>query len=78
VQPRHADPFPDVHDVAPVAQRVHHPDDLVPRDDGEARQRQVAFDDVEVGATTPAGDDAEPDVTGRRLGEGTFDGDERS
>jgi hypothetical protein len=53
-------------------------DDLVSGDDGESRQRQVAFDDVEIGAATRARDHAEADLTGRGLGERTFDGDERS
>jgi hypothetical protein len=78
VQPRDTDAISDGQELAPVAQRVDHADDLVSGDDGESRQRQVAFDDVEIGAATRARDHAEADLTGRGLGERTFDGDERS
>jgi hypothetical protein len=45
---------------------IHDPDDLVTRDKGELGERQVPFDDVQVGAADSACLDAQPNFAGAR------------
>ena len=45
-------------------------DDLMAGDDARVERRKVALDDVEVGAADAAGEDAEEDVAGVRVGRG--------
>ena len=52
-------------------------DDLVAGDDGGRERRQIALDDVQVGAADSAGDDAEQDVAGKDSGRrDVFDAEE--
>jgi hypothetical protein len=78
VQPRDADAIADGERHTPVAQGVNDADDLMTRDDGERRQREVTLDDMQIGAATSACGHSEPHAAVRRLGERTVDGNERS
>jgi hypothetical protein len=50
----------------PFPNLVHDPDDLVAWDERKLRKREVAFDDVQVGAADSAGLDAQANFTGAR------------
>jgi hypothetical protein len=43
-------------------------DDLVAEDEGVSERRQIALEDVEVGAADSAGEDLEEDMAGNRGG----------
>ncbi len=52
-------------------------DDLVAEDEGELGMRQLAVENVQVGATHPAGGDLDQDLTGPRLRHLQFGAPER-
>ena len=54
----HTDAVPEGELLAPGAERVDDPDHLVTGHDGQARQLEIALDDVQVGAAAPARVDA--------------------
>ena len=53
-EPGHADPLADLETAHPVAERLHHADDLVPEHQGQLRLSQFAVEDVEIGAAHAA------------------------
>jgi hypothetical protein len=77
VQPRDADPVPELQARALRAERIDVPDHLVPRHDRQVRQLELALDDVQVGAAAAARVDPDAHLTGAGLGIGALDQLER-
>ena len=69
-EPRHADPVALAHGVDVASRPLHRGDDLVSEDERELRQRQIAVDDVQIGATDAARPDAQQHLARRDGGDG--------
>jgi len=69
-EPRHADPAADQRRIDAGSHPLDRADDLVPGDERQPRQWQLAVDDVQVGAADRAGLDAQHQFPGIRLGIG--------
>jgi hypothetical protein len=66
-EPWNTDPFPHAQSRNPVADHINPTDNLVTRDDGHDRVRQLTIDDMKVGAADAAGNDLYPNLAGPRL-----------
>ena len=72
-QPGDADAIADGEAAAVRTEPVDDADDLMAGDDRQPRRRQLAFDDVQVGATNGADVDAHADLLGAGIGFGRVD-----
>jgi hypothetical protein len=77
MQPRNADAIPELEHDATVTECLDHADGLVPGDDRESWKLEVAFHDVEVGATAPARPDTNAHLARTGFRHVAFDEDER-
>ena len=68
-EPRHADPVALAQGVDVGSRALHRGDDLVPEDERELRRRQLAVDDVQVGAADAARPDPQQHLARRDGGD---------
>ncbi len=67
-EPRHADAHPRSEALDAVAQGLDAPDDLVPEHERKLRLRELAVEDMQVGAAHPARRDLDQDLVRARSG----------